>query len=424
MLSKYSKIGKIAFFIIFISIFVILFLVTNNNNKNTPLKVNDTNVTEEGIEKIVNANNKFTFDMYSKLNKINEGNIFFSPYSISTALSMTYEGSNDITASEMENTLYIPSDDQIRRPAVASIYNQLNRKDVRYKLNTANAIWSQKEYPILKEYKDVVEQYYGGRATNLDFQNNLEESQKTINNWVEDKTNDKIKNLFSKGSLTPLTRLVLTNTIYFKGDWAKQFDKENTKEKTFTIDEKNTTKVQMMSQTGNEAEFKYSETDKLQVLEMSYKDEELSMTIFLPREGDMDYLEENLGQEKIKEWKDNLRKQRVNVYMPKFTFDTKYNLNEVLKQLGMSSAFSRSADFSKITGGKDLFISLVIHQAFIDVNEEGTEATAATGVAMNLMSTGITETPVFRANHPFIFIIQDSGNQNILFMGKVTNPSE
>jgi serpin B len=180
----------------------------------------------------------------------------------------------------------------------------------------------------------------------------------------------------------------------------------------------------MMSQTDNEAEFKYSETDKLQVLEIPYKDEELSMTIFLPKESDMDYLEENLDQEKIKEWKNDLRKQRVNVYMPKFTFDTKYNLNETLKQLGMPSAFSGSADFSKITGGKDLFISLVVHQAFIDVNEEGTEAAAATGVVMLESAIISTETPVFRADHPFIFVIQDSENQNILFMGKVTNPSE
>jgi serpin B len=424
MLSKYSKIGKIVFFIIFIAIFVILFSVTNNNNEDTPPKADDANATEEGIEKIVNANNKFTFDIYSKLNETNEGNIFFSPYSISTALSMTYEGANGITASEMENTLYIPSDDQIRRPAIASIYNELNKNDIQYKLNTANAIWPQKEYPILQEYKNVVEQYYGGKATNLDFQNNLEESRNIINSWVENKTNDKIKNLFEEGSLSPTTRLVLTNAIYFKGDWAKQFDKKNTKEEIFTINEGNTTKVQMMSQTDNEAEFKYSETDKLQVLEIPYKDEELSMTIFLPKESDMDYLEENLDQEKIKEWKNDLRKQRVNVYMPKFTFDTKYNLNETLKQLGMPSAFSGSADFSKITGGKDLFISLVVHQAFIDVNEEGTEAAAATGVVMLESAIISTETPVFRADHPFIFVIQDSENQNILFMGKVTNPSE
>ncbi len=420
MFSKYSKTGKIVFFIILIAIFAIFLSVANNNN--TSPKANDENATEEGIKSIVDANNKFTFDIYKKLNEKNEGNLFFSPYSISTALSMTYEGAEGITAEEMENTLYIPSDDKIRRPAIAAVYNQLNKQDAEYRLNTANALWPQKEYPILQEYKDVVEQYYGGKATNLDYQNNTEQSRQTINSWVEDKTNNKIKNLFVKGSLTPATRLVLTNAVYFKGDWAKQFDKNNTREEVFKIAEDNTVKVPMMRQTDNEAEFKYSEIDNLQVLEMPYKDKELSMTVFLPKDNNMEFLEENLNQEKIKEWKDSLNKRRVDVYMPKFTFNTKYNLNEPLKELGMPSAFSASADFSGITGGRDLFISLVIHQAFVDVNEEGTEAAAATGVAMK-ETTAPINIPEFRADHPFIFMIQDTENQHILFMGKVVNPT-
>ena len=419
MLSKYSTAGKIVFFVILIAVFAAFLLLFNN----TPVspQANDTEATEEGINKIVEANNKFALDIYSQINT--EGkNIFFSPYSISTALSMTYEGARGNTAQEMSDTLYIPAEDEVRRPAVAAVYNHLNKEEALYKLHTANAIWPQKDYNILEEYKGIVKDYYVGKATNLDFKNQTEQSRQTINSWVEDKTNNKIKNLFAKGSLTSATRLVLTNAIYFKGDWAQQFDKKNTKEESFTVSEGNTVEVPMMSKTGDEAEFDYTETKNLQVLELPYEEEELSMTIFLPKENNLSYLEENLNLENIKEWKDNLRERRVDVYLPKFTLNTKYNLNDSLKKLGMPSAFSANADFSGMTGSKDLFISLVVHQAFIDVNEEGTEAAAATGVVMKETAAPIN-IPVFKADHPFIFMIQDAKNQEILFMGKIVNPA-
>ncbi|OGL38754.1 MAG: hypothetical protein A2042_09755 [Candidatus Schekmanbacteria bacterium GWA2_38_11] len=251
---------------------------------------------------------------------------------------------------------------------------------------------------------------------------------KTINSWVEDKTNDKIKNLFSPGSLNSLTRLVLTNAIYFKGDWVKQFNKNETRSEDFRVNQNQKVKVPMMKMTDENAEFNYVQTDNLQILEMFYEGEELSMTVLLPKNDDLKSLEDLLSVENLEQWQGELEKQRVDVYLPKFTFDSKYSLGENLQEMGMSSAFippskPGGADFSGISGQKDLYIDLIIHQAFVDVNEEGTEAAAATGISFTTESAEPTVVPEFRADHPFIFFIQSQGTENILFMGKVVNPA-
>ena len=239
----------------------------------------------------------------------------------------------------------------------------------------------------------------------------------------EDQTNDRIKDLIPQGVIDPLTRLVLTNAIYFKGDWVKQFDKKDTQERDFTTSTGNTVKAQMMSLTHDQADinFNYTETDEAQVLELPYSGNELSMLIILPK-SDLSSLESSLSSDKLKEWRSNLTSEKVDqIYLPKFKFDTKYFMADTLSAMGMPTAFSSGADFSGMDGTKSLFISSVIHQAFVEVNEEGTEAAAATAVIVGETAAPI-QNIIFNADHPFLFIIQQRDTGNILFLGRVTNP--
>jgi len=383
----------------------------------------DSGATPTGINSVIKANNQFAFDLYSESRK-KEGNIFFSPYSISTALAMTYEGARGKTAEEIQSVFHFPSDGNIRKPAFAAIHNQLNPAHAKYKLSIANALWAQNDYRFLDEYIHVLQQYYAGKAANVDFKNATEDSRRMINQWVEDGTNQKIKDLFPQGSLNDNTRLVLTNVIYFKGTWAKQFKKDQTEDENFRINSTHSIKVPMMQQTDEEAKFNYTETDKLQILELPYQGEKLSMLVLLPKGDRLSNLETSLSLNNINDWRSKLRERRVDVFMPKFTFNTKYFLNETLATMGMPTAFTDDADLSGMDGTKTLLIQKVIHQAFVDVNEEGTEAAAATGVTMGITSAAVSPITVFRADHPFIFIIQDRESGNILFLGRVVNPVE
>jgi serpin B len=276
----------------------------------------------------------------------------------------------------------------------------------------------QEDYPILEGYIDTVADYYGGEANALDFAGEPEESRLIINGWVEAKTNDRIKDLFPPGSIGSSVRLVLTNAIYFKGDWLVQFDEEDTMKEEFHISPTESVEADMMRL--REVRFNYTETDEIQALELPYKGKDLSMVILLPKENDLGAVEEGLSLEKYHSLTDGMDETLVNVFLPHFKFETKYFMEEDLMEMGMPSAFSSSADFSGIVEAGGLFIDKVIHQAFIEVNEEGTEAAAATGVSMPL-SAPISET--FCADHPFIFLIQDKVTGSILFMGRVMNPS-
>jgi len=396
-------------------------------NESVP-RANDSGATSESIISVVNASNQFALDFYFNIKDDEKGNIFYSPYSISTALAMTYEGARGKTADEIQSVFHFPKDDATRRSSVAAIYNGLNKKDAKYRLHTANALWVQKGYQLLNGYTDTIEKYYLGKATNVDFAGATEHARQTINNWVEDKTDNKIKDLFPQGSLNSLTRLVLTNAIYFKGIWVKEFAKSETGEEDFRVSKDQTVKVPMMRRADNEAKFNYAETEELQILEMLYEGGDLSMLVLLPRSDDLRPLEDSLTLKKLNEWENELKEQRLDVYMPRFTFERKYFLNENLKEMGMPLAFtppgmSPGADFSGIAGDKELFIQLVVHQAFVDVNEEGTEAAAATGVSVGIVSVG-PQIPIFRADHPFIFIIQEKETGNILFLGRVINPTK
>jgi serpin B len=386
--------------------------------------LDDTGATKEGVNAVVNANNQLAFELYSQFKEESkDSNIFFSPYSISIALTMTYEGAKGQTAEEMQSVLHIPEDANVRRPNFARIFNEINKKDKKYKLSTANALWAQKDYSFLKEYTNNVEKYYGGKVTNLDFTRESEKSRQIINKWVEDQTNNKIKDLIPKGVLNAYTRLVLTNAIYFKGTWVKQFDEKETKEDDFRIDSSNTVKVSMMRLIGDGVKFNYAETDEIQILEMPYRGKDVSMLIILPKGNNFANIEKSITLEKLSEWKNMLNEQRVDIFIPRFKFKTKYFMAKALSDMGMPTAFGSTADFSGMDGTRDLFIQNVIHQAFVEVNEEGTEAAAATGVVMGITSVG-PRIPIFRADHPFIFIIQESETGNILFLGRVSDPSK
>ena len=373
---------------------------------------------------VIEANNRFAINLYSQY-KSEEGNIFFSPFSISTAMAMVYEGAEGKTAKEIKSVFGFPKYDNSRRNQYSNLLSEINKKDKEYALKTANALWAEQDFHFLDEYLTTVEKYYGGKTTNLDFKNEWEASRLIINNWVEDKTNDKIKDLLPEGAIHPLIRLVLTNAIYFKAEWLIQFDADKTSDEYFRVNPDKSIKVPMMQPTSQKSTFNYTQNKDLQILEMPYAGEDLSMLILLPLDDDIEALENSFTIEKLTEWKKSLRRRKVNIYIPKFKFETKYFMANTLSNLGMPTAFTGSADFSGMTGTKDLKIDKVIHQAFIEVNEEGTEAAAATGIIMYAISFRKQKhpTPVFRADHPFIFIIQQKDTGNILFMGRVNNPN-
>jgi serine protease inhibitor len=379
----------------------------------------DSAATSEGVSALTDANNQFAIELYSTLKDSND-NIFFSPYSVSSAFALVYEGARGKTADEISAVLHFPADYSELRPNFARIYNLINKEDKEYKLYTANALWAQEGYNFLPEYFSAISQYYGGKVTNLDFIGKPAESVTIVNDWVEAMTNDKIKDLVPANAVNPLTRLILTNAIYFKGDWILKFDKKKTREADFKVSPEKTVQVQMMGLTGEKAKFNYAETEELHIIELPYKGEELSMLILLPK-GDIKELEESLTIENLNQWQSRMHEQQIEVYMPKFKFETKYFMSDNLMRLGMVTPFTwPGADFSGMDGTNDLYISAVIHQAFVEVDEEGTEAAAATAI---IMTMGAMRSTTFTADHPFIFMIQERSTGNILFMGKVTDPS-
>jgi serpin B len=403
-----------------------------------------TRKENEYKEIVAKGNNRFAFDLYAKL-RAEQGNLFLSPHSISTALAMVYAGARGQTEEEMARALHFPTVPKATKQgpnegsttlkprlcskeqfhsAFGAIIKDLNARGQKggYELTVANALWGQRGYRFLREFLQFIKIHYGGELNEVDFVGATETARNTINTWVEKETRNKIKDLIQRGVLNSMTRLVLTNAIYFKGNWASQFDEEKTKEAPFTLLTGNKISVPMMNQT---SEFKYMETRHLQVLELPYVDNELSMVIFLPKEFDgLSEFEKELTIQNVSEWLAKLRKREVIVSIPKFKMTSQFSLAGVLGSMGMTDAFTARADFSGISGHRDLFISAIIHKAYVDVNEEGTEAAAATAVVMKITAIGPDRTPVFRADHPFLFLIRDNHSDSILFIGRVMNPKK
>ncbi|MGB9675429.1 MAG: serpin family protein [Candidatus Nanoarchaeia archaeon] len=384
-----------------------------------PPKADDSGSTQQGIQEVVNANNQFAFELYSELSKAQDGNIFYSPYSIFAALAMTYEGARGQTAEEMKSVFHFPEND-ILRPNFAAIYNNINKGYRDYELRTGNALWVQQDYSLLKDYMSRVEKYYGGKAANVDFVKETEKSRQTINSFIEEQTNNKIKELIPPDILNPSTILVLTNAIYFKGTWVWEFDPKDTQEMDFKINSTNVVKVPMMHMKPDKARFNYADLGDLQILELPYKGKKISMLILLPTEN-LSNIESSLTAEKLSEYKKQMQETELDIYLPKFEFNTKYFMKNTLSALGMPTAFTYSADFTGMSPTGGLYIREVIHQAYVKVDEKGTEAAAATAV---VMEKAFVLRNIFRADHPFIFIIQEKETGNILFMGRVIDPTK
>jgi serpin B len=409
----------VSFLIILASIFSIIYLMNFDSYKENiiPVKLaDDKNYTAEKLNSLVNSLNKFSFDFYQKISENTNENIFFSPYSIFVALSMAYEGARGNTSAQMYNLLDFLQNDSATKGSFGKIYNLLNQKQTGYKINTANAFWVQQNYPFLPDYINILENYYMAEANELDFSKNVEAA-KIINSWIENQTNGKIKDMIDSGALSELTRLVLTNAIYFKGLWENPFDPKYTSQVDFKVNSSKTIKVDMMSL--SDSTFNYTETDELQILKLPYQGNDLSMLVILPKENNVSIVDSLLNNLNIEDWNSSLHEIKINVDIPKFKFKTEYNLNNILTKMGMIDAFSAvDADFSGMDGTKNLFISDILHKAYVEVNEEGTEAAAATAV---IITTSITST-TFNVDHPFVFLIQHESTGAIIFMGKIMNP--
>jgi serpin B len=373
---------------------------------------------------VAQANNQFGFDLYGQLDKASSGdNLFFSPSSISLALAMTAAGAKGQTESEMAGVLHLTD----RLPQAHAAYHaMLERWNARgekrgYELRIANRLWGQKGHDFLQSYLTLTRQDYGAEMGRLDFAQTAEAARQVINAWVEKQTADKIKDLIPPGAIDRSTSLVLTNAIYFKGDWMLPFKKDATRDADFTVSAEQKVKVPLMTE---KEHLPYMEDESLQAVELPYKGSGLTMLLLLPKKIDgLTELEKSLSAAKIDQVRTKLKAQPTIIYLPRFKFEASFSLKKTLQTLGMSLAFSSGADFSGMDGQKDLSISAVIHKAFVDVNETGTEAAAATGVMM-ARSAAPSQTPpaVFRADHPFVFMICDRQQGSILFLGRMINP--
>jgi serpin B len=367
------------------------------------------------------ANGTFAVELYKKAaaGSGTEGkNIFFSPYSVSTALAVVAEGAKNSTMTQMYHVLHFDMlSDRLR-----DIYPELIEKIKKSGNNgctllTANAIWGQQDYTFEDDYLDLLDVYYGGGFSEADFSGHTERSRGEINRWAENNTGGRIKELLAEGDLDPATVLILTNAVYFKGSWDVRFKKEETHKGVFHTTEKEKEEVDMMSRTGD---FSYGEAGgKAVLLEIPYRGNELSMVIILPGGGIGD-LEKGLTYKDLKTWLALLKPEKnVEVEVPKFKFTARYYLQSLLEDMGMTEPFSANGDLSGISKDGHLSISKVIHQAAIEVNEEGTEASAATAVVMDKMMPF-----EFRADRPFIFLILHKPTNTILFMGRVMDPQK
>lgn len=369
------------------------------------------------LQMVVAGNTEFALEMYKQLSKDGpDKNAFFSPFSISSALSMTYAGAREMTEKQMADTMRFRLSQTDLHPAFGELTTMLNAGGKGYRLEVANALWGQQGYGFQPEFLALIKKYYNGGFNTVDFVGQTEASRGIINRWVEKNTADKIKDLLGQGSISPLTRLVLTNAIYFKGDWATKFKPADTKPGPFQVTPDTTINVPMMNQNGN---FLFVETDAVKLLQMPYVGGDLSMVVLLPKTS-MAEFGSKLDVTQLEKLLSAARMREVDVSLPKFKFEAEYQLKDLLMGMGMIDAFTNSADFSGINGRQDLLITKVIHKAIIEVNEEGSEAAAATAVVIGLKS--VMNKPEFKADRPFLFLIRHNATGSILFFGRVSKP--
>lgn len=376
------------------------------------------------------AGNGVATGLYSLMGTASDQNTFFSPASIAAAIAMTAAGARGETERQMYSVLGFNAvaDRQRMHETFAELMKQANgagETDRGYQLSIANRLWGQSGFQFLPAFLDLTKKQYRAQLEQVDFAHNTDGARLAINQWVEKQTADKIKDLIKPGDVTAQTRLVLTNAIYFKGSWATPFKKEFTRDEPFHLGPADkTVTVAMMHRSGAYA---YAEDDAAQILEMPYAKDEVSLVIVLPRKADgLAKVEKGMDAKWLSDATKRLQKRDgVQVALPRFKMTAEFKLSKVLARLGMPLAFdAQKADFSGMSSEQRLVIDEVIHKAFVDVNEEGTEAAAATAVTMRALAMRPTTPVVFRADHPFTFFIRDTRSGAILFMGKVMDPAE
>jgi len=388
-------------------------------------------VSEAEIAEVVRGNTEFAFDLYEMIGR-ECGNMIYSPYSISIALAMTYAGARENTAVEMADTMHYTLPEERLHPTLNALEQEieshadqiLGSGNEPLRLNVVNSIWGQQAYEFQQPFLDTIARNYGAGLRLVDFVTNPDQCRMTINDWVAQETEDKIQDLIPEDIIDIMTRLILVNAIYFKATWQKEFEPEDTEDGDFHIPDGRTVTVPMMKQTET---FGYTEGDGWQAIQLRYDGDTASMVIILPAEGRFREIESRQDAETVQNIIDSLDYRRVNLQMPRFEFESDFSLNQMLEQLGMVDAFDmNAANFAGIDGLPDwLYIKAAIHKAFISVDEEGTEAAAATAVMMAGRGGPPVDEPIdFIANRPFIYLIRDVPTDAILFMGRVMNPAE
>lgn len=385
------------------------------------------NVSTADETTLVNGNSEFAWDLYQVV-KAEDGNLFYSPYSISLALAMTYAGAKGDTAKQMADTLHYDLSQTALHPAFNSLALELasrgqgaqGKDEKGFRLNIVNAIWGQKDYKFISAFLDLLAENYGAGLRVLDFIKDPNASRETINNWVSEQTEGRIKDLIPEGAITPLTRLVLTNAVYFNAAWREKFEESATQNGQFHLVNGTEVTVPMMRKTDS---YGYVKSGNVVGVELPYDGNELSMVILTNAVGTFTDFEKGLTFSKVNELIDGIRYSEVRFTMPKFEFESKFGLKETLQGMGMALPFQDNADFTGISTQSDLHIDDVIHKAFISVDEAGTEAAAATAVIVGTTSMPV-EQAVVTLDQPFVFLIRDIQTGAIIFIGRVMNPAQ
>jgi serpin B len=394
----------------------------------TRARAGDVAASPQDVAALADGNNAFALDLYAQLAKTNSGNLFFSPYNIRTALAMAYAGARGETAEQMRKVLHFSLPDDRLHAAFAALATDLNNGATvdgqpAYELSIANGLWGQSGYRYSPGFQRLLREYYGADLQQADFIAAAEEGRQNINQWVEEQTHKNISNLIGPGILDTHTRFVLASAIYFKGNWAAQFEKGQTQMQPFHLDSKNSITMPLMyKKTANT----YMGNDIIQAVGLPYVGNELEMVIFLPRDFDgLLLLEQKLAAGDMDSWLGQLQEVPVEIYLPKFRSRSQTDLPQMLATLGMADAFdTHRSDFSGITA-LPLYVGDAVHAAYVDVSEEGTEAAAATAILgrKKVGAVGRKQAPIiFRADHPFFFVIREESSGAVLFMGRVTDP--
>jgi serpin B len=371
--------------------------------------------------RITPAMNAFTTACYKQLTG-RDANLILSPFNIATALSMALAGARGQTAEEIQTVLHLRYDPTYDADLGALLANLTNAGNTGgNELHTANGLWVQKGFAILPAFENTLTTNYHAPLTPLDFRANPEAARSQINRWTEEHTKEKIGNLLPAGSLDAQTRLVLTSAIYFYGKWQEPFVTSHTQAAPFTLPAGATTQANFMNQT---AHFGYTETPTAQILEMRYAGTGIAFDLLLPKTlTGLPELEKSATLENLTGWLGGLASRNVQVSLPKFRAESEFSLRKALSAMGMPTTFTDKADFSGIDPNRGLAISEVVHKAFVDVSEQGTEAAAATGITMRATAMRMPEQAVvFRADHPFLFLIRDTHTGVVLFIGRLMNP--